>query len=126
LCESFTGLTCRSPLAGEFNNSSPPLTNLKAISLQSLQTQIPFDLIINATSLGHSGNHPGLPLSIFHPASLCYDLNYSAAAEPLQEFCLEAKINYQDGLGMLVEQAALSFELWTGRMPDTAPVLNQL
>jgi len=126
LCESFTDLTCRSPLAGETNISSSPPTNLKAIPLQALQTQGPFDLIINATSLGHRGNHPGLPLSIFHPTSLCYDLNYDVAAKPLQEFCLEADINYQDGLGMLVEQAALSFELWTGRMPDTGPVLKQL
>ncbi len=126
LCESFANLTRRSPLAGETNISNPQPTNLEATSLQSLQTQNPFDLIINATSLGHSGNHPGLPLSIFHLASRCYDLNYGAAAEPLQKFCLEAKIDYQDGLGMLVEQAALSFELWTGRLPDTAPVLKQL
>ena len=128
LCESFAHPNCRTPLAGDSNveNPNPQPTTLIAISLQSLQTQNPFDLIINATSLGHSGNHPGLPLSIFHPASLCYDLNYGAAAEPLQEFCLETKINYQDGLGMLVEQAALSFELWTGRMPDTGPIMKQL
>jgi shikimate dehydrogenase len=128
LCKSFTDLSCRNPLAGEPNvdDPNPQPTNLEAISLQALQTQDPFDLIINATSLGHRGNHPGLPLSIFHSTSLCYDLNYGAAARPLQEFCLEADINYQDGLGMLVEQAALSFELWTGRMPDTGPVLKQL
>ncbi len=63
---------------------------------------------------------------MFHPESLCYDLNYGAVAEPLRNFCLEAKIRYQDGLGMLVEQAALSFELWTGKMPDTKPILEQL
>ena len=126
LCESFADFVCRSPLAGETNISNPPPTNLEAISLQALQAQDPFDLIINATSLGHRGNHPGLPPSIFHPTSLCYDLNYGAAAEALKKFCFEAKINYQDGLGMLVEQAALSFELWTGSLPDTGPVLKQL
>ncbi|MEE8338815.1 MAG: shikimate dehydrogenase [Xanthomonadales bacterium] len=106
LCESFTGVA--------------------AIPLQALEMQDPFNLIINATSLGHAGKHPGLPRSIFHPDSLCYDLNYAAAAEPLRNFCQEAKIRYQDGLGMLVEQAALSFELWTGKAPDTKPVLKQL
>jgi len=106
LCESFAGLA--------------------AIPLQALGMQDPFNLIINATSLGHDGKHPGLPLSIFLPDSLCYDLNYAAAAEPLRNFCHESKIRYQNGLGMLVEQAALSFELWTGRMPDTRPVLKQL
>ena len=61
---------------------------------------------------------------MFHPGSLFYDLNYGAAAQPLRDFCRDAGISYQDGLGMLVEQAALSFELWTGRSPETAPVLK--
>ena len=99
---------------------------LEAIPLADLQLQDPFDLVINATSLGHHGKHPGLPPSMFHADSLCYDLNYGAVAEPLRNFCLEAEIRFQDGLGMLVEQAALSFELWTGRMPDTEIVLKQL
>ncbi len=100
--------------------------SLEAIPLTDLHLQDPFDLVINATSLGHLGKHPGLPPSMFHADSLCYDLNYGAVAEPLRNFCLEAKIRFQDGLGMLVEQAALSFELWTGRMPDTEVVLKQL
>ena len=116
----------RGSFANETSSSDSLPANLEAISLQALQTQDPFDLVINATSLGHDNKHPGLPLSMFHPGSLCYDLNYGAVAEPLRNFCLEAEIRYQDGLGMLVEQAALSFELWTGRMPDTEPVLKQL
>ncbi len=35
-------------------------------------------------------------------------------------------IKYQDGLGMLVGQAAVSFQLWEGVMPEVEPVLRQL
>jgi shikimate dehydrogenase len=126
LCESFANLPCRSMLARDNDKSRSPDTELKAISLQALIEQDPFDLIINATSLGHGGRHPALPLSMFRPDSLCYDLNYGSVAQPLRSFCHEATIHYRDGLGMLVEQAALSFELWTGKMPDTKPCLEQL
>ena len=126
LCETFAAFVCGGVPERETNSSDSLPANLEAISLQALQTQDPFDLVINATSLGHDNKHPGLPLSMFHPGSLCYDLNYGAVAEPLRNFCLEAEIRFQDGLGMLVEQAALSFELWTGRIPDTEPVLKQL
>lgn len=106
--------------------SGLPAPVVSAISLDDLGSEASYDLIINATSLGHETRHPGLPASIFHSGSLCYDLNYGAAAEPLRIFCGEKDIRYEDGLGMLVEQAALSFELWTGHKPDTAPVLKSL
>lgn len=86
----------------------------------------PFDLVVNCTSLGHRGAAPPFSAGWFAPGALCYDLNYGAAAEPLRANCLAAGIRYSDGLGMLVGQAALSFELWTGRRPDAAPVLAAL
>jgi len=97
-----------------------------ALSLAELADSAPCDLLINATSLGHAGEAPELPDSLFHRDTLCYDLNYGRAAEPLRRWCNKAGIRYSDGLGMLVEQAALSFELWTGKMPATEPVLQAL
>lgn len=86
----------------------------------------PFDLVVNATSLGHAGSAPLIDPQWFTAGGLCYDLNYGPAAEPLREECAGAGIAYSDGLGMLVGQAALSFELWTGHRPSSAPVLEAL
>jgi shikimate dehydrogenase len=86
----------------------------------------PFDLFINATSLGHAGSAPLIDPQWLTAGGLCYDLNYGPAAEPLRDACAAAGIAYSDGLGMLVGQAAFSFELWTGRRPEAAPVLNAL
>jgi shikimate dehydrogenase len=99
---------------------------VSAISLHELGQQPPFDLVINASSLGHAGEHPDLPLTLFRSTSLLYDLNYGPAAEPLAQFCGAHEITFENGLGMLVEQAALSFSLWTGHDPETKPVLRVL
>ena len=85
-----------------------------------------FDLLINATSIGHQGKHPDIAPELFNPGALMYDLNYGPAAEPLIDWCQQNNIRYRDGLGMLVEQAALAFELWTGNKPETQTVLAGL
>jgi shikimate 5-dehydrogenase len=53
-------------------------------------------------------------------------MNYGQAAEPLRRQCLKNGLRYSDGLGMLVAQAALSFQLWSDRAPDAAQVLAEL
>lgn len=89
-----------------------------------LSTLDSFDLVINATSLGHQGQAPPLPGSIFANGAVCYDLNYNKASQPLKKRCEEMGQAYIDGLGMLVEQAAKSFYIWTGKRPETGPVIN--
>ena len=85
-----------------------------------------FDLVINATSLGHHGEAPPLPDSVFAPGALCYDMNYFKASLPLKRLCEEIRRPYLDGLGMLVEQAAKSFSIWTGEQPETRSVIDAL
>jgi shikimate dehydrogenase len=102
------------------------LGTVSACAAGAVQDQGSFDLVINATSIGHSGSFPDLPASLFNSGGLCYDLNYGHAAMPLSKQCAALGINYRDGLGMLVEQAAIAFALWTGSKPDTQPVLQQL
>lgn len=83
-----------------------------------------FDLVINATSLGHQGEVPPLVSSLFAAGSCCYDLNYHKASLPLKSWCENMGQAYIDGLGMLVEQAAESFSIWTGKKPVTGTVIK--
>ncbi len=85
-----------------------------------------FDLVLNATSLGHDGDRPPLARGLFAPRGVLYDLNYGEAARPLLSWARERAIPCHDGLGMLVGQAAESFRLWTGRVVDVAGVLRAL
>jgi len=85
-----------------------------------------FDLVINATSLGHLGQAPPLLPSLFGREALCYDLNYFKAGLALKVRCDEMRQPYIDGLGMLVEQAAMSFCIWTGKQPETRVVIDAI
>jgi shikimate dehydrogenase len=76
-----------------------------------------FHLLVNATPVGmipceHASPWPmGLPL----PGScFIYDLVYTPRDTVLVQQAREAGLLARSGLGMLVEQAALSFEIWTG------------
>ncbi len=97
---------------------------ISVTSWSDLKRQGTFNLVINATSLGHQGEAPALPASCFAPGGLCYDLNYFKASLPLKKLCTEMHLPYVDGLGMLVEQAAKSFSIWTGKQPETGAVIN--
>lgn len=86
-----------------------------------------FDLIINATSAGHAGDMPRLPGPLLVEGGACYDLSYGKAHAPFAAWALQQKAGQiADGLGMLVEQAAASFEIWLGKSPDVEPVLAAL
>lgn len=84
------------------------------------------DLVIDATSMGRSGAQPQLPVEVLAEAEMCYSLNYGRAAGPLHALAIRAGVPFHDGLGMLVEQAACAFEIWTGKRPETASVINEL
>lgn len=103
-----------------------PLGKVTVSSWSDLPMQGVFDLVINATSLGHQGEAPPLALSSVAPGGLCYDLNYFKASAPLKKYCREIGIRYIDGLGMLVGQAAESFAIWTGNHPETRAVIEAL
>lgn len=86
-----------------------------------------FDLIVNATSAGVQHAALALPGTLASARTVAYDLSYGPAAEPFVAWaravgCAAA----HDGLGMLVETAAASFERWHGVRPDAAAALRTL
>lgn len=87
-----------------------------------------YALVINATSSSLAGEVLTIPTSIVKPDTIFCDLMYGKAARPFLEAATAQSWRYRtrDGLGMLVEQAALSFALWHGVRPNTVPVLAEL
>jgi shikimate dehydrogenase len=89
--------------------------------------EMTFDLIINATSAGLSGEVPALPPGVIGPESFCYDMSYARAGTAFIAWARAHGCRRSaHGWGMLVEQAAESFELWRGVRPATTPVLDAL
>lgn len=91
---------------------------VRAESVQSLKAG--FDVVLNASSTSLKGTLPPLADEILAEASFAYDLMYSPEGHTL--FTDHAKKlgckAVSDGLGMLIMQAALSYQLWRGVMPD--------
>ena len=95
--------------------------------LRDLKALGEFDLVINATSATRDAQLPALPMSLAGRRTTAVDLSYGEAAIPFLAWARAAHCHDAiDGLGMLVEQAAESFELWHGVRPDTDAVYAEL
>lgn len=85
-----------------------------------------FDLLVNATSAGRAGDAFTLPFSLIAARALAVDLNYGEASVSFLAWARSAGAGAVDGLGMLVEQAAESFAIWTGVRPSTDAIYAEL
>lgn len=74
------------------------------------------DLVVNATPLGGRGE--SLPMPAAGPGDLVVDLLYRPNVTPLLAQARALGAAAFGGLGLLLQQAALSFELWTGQVPE--------
>lgn len=75
-------------------------------------------LIVNATPLGMTPNSQTSPWPDdvpLPPTAFIYDLVYAPSDTRLVQQARQVGLQAVSGAGMLLEQAALSYEIWTGR-----------
>ena len=80
-----------------------------------------FDLIVNTTPLGMTPNIEDSPLPeniVLSPKTVIYDLIYNPRETKIVKDARAQGLSATTGLGMLIEQAALAFEIWTGAKAD--------
>jgi shikimate dehydrogenase len=77
------------------------------------------DVIVNATPVGMADEPPLFDVSRLTAQQFVYDTIYHPAETPLLAAARERGIPCANGLGMLVHQAALVFEIFTG---EAAPL----
>jgi len=110
-------------LADHFSRSGP----VSACRFSVVPVEEKYDLIINATSAGVTGDAPPYPATAVSRSTLCYDLSYGLKPTPFSVWAREQGAEKSVmGWGMLVEQAAESFHIWRGVRPETEPVLKQM
>jgi len=75
------------------------------------------DLVVQATPVGmypNDGSTIPLPYAMFRPGQVACDLVYNPVETLFLKGARQAGATAVDGLGMLLYQGALAFELWTG------------
>lgn len=110
-------------LAAWFNNECIIGLSFDELN-ESLKT---YDIIVNCTSASLTGDLPSVNNQVLAQAKVVYDMVYLANDTMFMQKAKQLGIKtVSDGLGMLVGQAAFSYMLWRGIMPDTKEVLAYL
>lgn len=101
---------------------------IKVIEYVDLETVLnEVTLVVNTTSLGMIGQPKmKFPYDSLNSRTIVYDIVYN----PLKtEFLKQAEIKgcrTVEGLGMLLHQAASSYQFWFGKLPEVTPELKNL
>jgi shikimate dehydrogenase len=93
--------------------------------LDAVMTSV--DLLVNTSVLGMEGRPPlKLGVGELPGHAVVADIVYVPLRTPLIEAARARGLRTAEGLGMLLHQAAPSFERWFGRRPDVTPELRAL
>ena len=101
-------------LASQYEGVHAMELNMQTFQLSNLQ------LIVNTTPLGMTPNidQSPLPENLSLPQHIAiYDLVYNPRETKLVRDARAKGLHATTGLGMLIEQAVLAFQLWTGQVP---------
>lgn len=110
-------------LAVSFTNHQLRITNYSSLIPH------PFSLLVNTTPVGMfpTIDDTPLPENLSLPSNaFVYDLVYNPSETKLVKTARAQGLNATTGLGMLIEQAALAFELWTGHTPPRETLFNSV
>lgn len=90
-------------------------THVNVISLDTLRSSKEFGLIVNATSCGLNESETPWETESWSPDQVAYDLIYKPNPTTFLSRAAKAGATVIGGAEMLLQQAAASFEIWTGR-----------
>jgi shikimate dehydrogenase len=102
-------------LRGPIGSYSAVELSSGALSRAAEPAAEPWAVIVNATSLGHHGAAPEVHPSCYSRQTVAVELAYNPPQSPFMLAARDAGARAENGLGMLVHQAALAFEYWTGQ-----------
>jgi shikimate dehydrogenase len=94
-------------------------TASKAGGLEKIKDELrDAEILINCTSVGMKGEEGTLVASeMLYPSLVVMDVVYNPLKTELIKKAEEAGCKTVNGAGMLVHQAAIGFEIWTGKKP---------
>jgi shikimate dehydrogenase len=120
-------LTNRTKAKAEIVASETGGGKVKVVGIEDCDTVAPH-IIINSTAASLSNELPcSLDGGVLHHCEVVYDMVYKNSPTRFMRDAAELGVKTQiDGLGMLVEQAAESFYIWTDKQPNTKDVIEYL
>jgi len=98
-------------VAGATAGSAPGATTEATLATAVATARV----VINATPLGMAGEELPAPLHALEPGQVAYDLVYEPAQTPFLAAARARGAAAHNGLAMLLGQAAVAFERWTGQ-----------
>lgn len=105
-------------LAERFGSVAQPVDDIGVIAGAQV--------VVNATSVGLNDDALPIDTTMLAPTALVVDLVYRRGETRFVHAARARGLRAVDGLPMLVEQGALSFELWFGQPPDRTVMWRSL